>query len=132
MANDQQSTFAVDNIGQPEQVVAATPCNRITIYEHNNATQDYRVRKGVANAKGNADISVSTYTAGNVTALTTTTATNIVAFTPTAITTIWNARLAGQIENPSNALANVINIMAKTGTAADTITVKRGSSCQWW
>jgi len=36
----------------------------------------------------------------------------------------------GMIENPSNASTNVINIMVSTPTAADAITVKRGSSCR--
>ena len=35
----------------------------------------------------------------------------------------------GMIENPSNASTNVINIMVSTPTAADAITVKRGSYC---
>lgn len=83
------------------------------------------------NAQGHVELTVgppSTYVDGNLTALTTTTATNIIAFTASAITTIFNAHISGQIENPSG-VANTINIMAKTGTAADTLTVKRGSFC---
>jgi hypothetical protein len=83
------------------------------------------------NAQGHVELTVgppSTYVDGNLTALNTTTATNIIAFTASAITTIFNAHISGQIENPSG-VANTINIMAKTGTAADTLTVKRGSFC---
>src|SRR5205085_801091 len=69
------------------------------------------------------------FTAGNLPTLTTTTATNVVSATPSAITTIWNASMDALIENPSNASANVINIMVKTGTAGDVVTVKRGSFC---
>jgi hypothetical protein len=61
--------------------------------------------------------------------ITTTTATNIVAFTPSVITTIWHARLDFFVEQPSNASTSAIQVQAKTGTAADTLTVKRDSSC---
>jgi len=79
-------------------------------------------------AKADVNISASTFTAANLPTLTTTTATAIVTFTPSAITTIWNARIAGMIENPSG-VANTINVMAQTSNAADLVTVKRGSYC---
>lgn len=79
-------------------------------------------------AKGDVDISASTFAAGNIPTLNTTTATSIVAFTPSAITTVWNARLAGTIENPSVA-ANTINISVSQTTGANLITIKRGSYC---
>ncbi len=65
---------------------------------------------------------------GNLPTLATQTATNIVAFTPSAITTVWQAHLEGTIENPSG-VANVINVMVLQGTAANLITIKRGSKC---
>jgi hypothetical protein len=79
-------------------------------------------------AKGDIGTSASVTAYGNLPVLNSTTATTIVTFTPSAITTVWNARLAGFIENPSG-VANTINIMTSTTTAADTITVKRGSYC---
>lgn len=79
-------------------------------------------------AKGDVDISASTFAAGNIPTLNTTTATSIVAFTPSAITTVWNARLSGLIENPSVA-ANTINISVSQTTGANLITIKRGSYC---
>lgn len=81
------------------------------------------------NAQGSVQTAAATaHTEANLLLLNTTTATNIVAFTPSVITTTWNAELHGMIENPSG-VANTINIMAKTGTSADTLTVKRGSYC---
>jgi hypothetical protein len=80
-------------------------------------------------AKGDIATSATATTYANVPTLNTTTATAIVTFTPSAITTIWNARLAGLIENPSNASAQTVNIMVQTSTAADAVTVKRGSYC---
>lgn len=83
------------------------------------------------NAQGKVQLTAgppSTYQDGTLTGLTTTTATAIITFTDSAITTIFNAELHGMIENPSG-VANTINIMVKTGTAADTMTVKRGSYC---
>ena len=80
-------------------------------------------------AKSQADISASTFTAGNLPTLTTTTATPIVTFTPSAITTVWNADIDGMIENPSG-IANTINIMAHQSNAADLLTIKRDSFCR--
>lgn len=80
-------------------------------------------------AKADVDISASTFTAGNVPTLAATTATAIVTFTPSAIATVFNARIAGFIENPSNAAEQTVNIMAQTSNASDLVTVKRGSYC---
>jgi hypothetical protein len=44
VASDPQSTFITDSVGQPEPVTVVTPCNRVTIFENGNASQDYRVR----------------------------------------------------------------------------------------
>jgi hypothetical protein len=82
------------------------------------------------NTKGFVQTAAGVFTEASLNALASTTATNIVAFTPSAITTVWGATLSGTIENPSNASTNTINIMVKTGTAADTVTVKRGSWCE--
>jgi hypothetical protein len=80
-------------------------------------------------AKGEIYTSASASVAGNA-VVTTTTATNVMAGTPSAITTDWNARMAGMIENPSNASTNTINVMVKTATSGDAVVVKRGSYCK--
>jgi hypothetical protein len=64
---------------------------------------------------------------GTLATLTTTTATAIVTGTPGATATNYTAELDGTIESPS---ANTINIMVSTATAADAVTVLRGSYCQ--
>ena len=79
-------------------------------------------------ATGQVFTNTTAFTAGNLPTLSSTTATNIVTGTPSAITTVWNAELSGFVENPSTT-ANTINIMVKTATAADAVTVKRGSFC---
>lgn len=66
---------------------------------------------------------------GTLVGLNTTTATAIVTGTPGAINTNETVHLTGLIENPSTT-ASTITIMAKTSTAADVITVKRGSYCK--
>lgn len=81
-------------------------------------------------AKGEVWTNTTVVTEANLPTLATTTATAIVTATPSAITTVWNARLSGLIENPSNATPNQINIMVLTGNASDSITVKRGSWCK--
>jgi hypothetical protein len=80
-------------------------------------------------ATGEIHTNTTAATYGNLPTLSTSTATAIVTATPSAITTVWNAELRGFIENPSNASANTINIMVKTATGADAVTVKRGSFC---
>lgn len=79
-------------------------------------------------AKGDVATSAAVVAFGNLPTLNTTTATSFVTFTPSAITTVWNARFAGMIENPSG-VANTINIMVSQSTAANLITIKRGSYC---
>lgn len=81
------------------------------------------------NATGDIYTSATAVTAGNLQGLNTTTATAIVTATPSAITTIWNADIYGMLEYPSNASTSVINIMVKTATAGDAVTIKRGSYC---
>lgn len=83
-----------------------------------------------ANLKGEISTNTTVVTYGNLPTLASTTATAIVTATPSAITTIWNARLDGMIENASNATPNPVNIMVLTGSASDSITVKRGSWCK--
>lgn len=80
------------------------------------------------NASGEIYTSATALTAGNLSALTTTTATAIMTGTPSAITTVWNANMRGMIENPSGA-ASTITFLVSTATAADLVTVKRGSYC---
>lgn len=81
-------------------------------------------------AKGEVWTNTSVAVVANVPTLATTSATNIVTFTPSAITTVWNAKLSGLIENASNATTNPVNIMVLTGNVSDSITVKRGSWCK--
>jgi hypothetical protein len=92
--------------------------------------QDVTVAPSNIMAKAQVDISASTFTAGNLPALTTTTATNIVSFTPSAATTIWNADIDGTVEQPSNASSSVVQIMALTGNVSNGLVIKRGSYCR--
>lgn len=81
-------------------------------------------------AQGIIGTNTTAFTQGTLVALTTTTATAIVSATPSAITTDWTAQLSGLIEAPSNASPTTISIRVSTATAADTVTVKRGSFCR--
>jgi hypothetical protein len=92
--------------------------------------QDVSVAPTNLMAKGQAYISASAFTAGNVTGLASTTATNIVAFTPSAPTTVWNADFDGTVEQPSNASSSVVQIMALTGNVSNALVIKRGSYCR--
>ena len=74
--------------------------------------------------------SATASTGGVLATLSNTTATAIVTATPGATGTVYVADIDGLIENPSNASANTINLMVKTATAADAVTVKRGSYCR--
>ncbi len=67
-------------------------------------------------------------TAGNA-SISNTTATSVVTGTPAATATIYSANINGYLENPSNASTTTVNIMIKTATGADAITVKQGSFC---
>jgi hypothetical protein len=80
------------------------------------------------NASGEIYTSSSVFAAGNLQGLVTTTATAIITGTPSATATIFNANFRGMIENPSQA-ASTINLMVKTATSGDAVTVKRGSYC---
>lgn len=71
--------------------------------------------------------SATATTYGNIPTLATTTATPFVSFTPSATATNFVALLEGTIELPSG--VNTINMMVLTGSAADTITVKKDSYC---
>lgn len=70
----------------------------------------------------------ATIVTGTLATLATTTATNIVSGTPTAAATNYTVHLGGTIENPATT-ANTFTIDVSTGTAADTVTVLRGSKC---
>lgn len=78
---------------------------------------------------GKMGTNTTAFTAGTLAASTTTTATAVVSATPSAITTIWPAELHLFIEQPSNAGTSVFSIRVSTATAADTVTIKRGSYC---
>ncbi|MES2137002.1 MAG: hypothetical protein V4502_08090 [Pseudomonadota bacterium] len=84
------------------------------------------------NIAGRAIIHTSTTasTAGNLPTLTTTTATAIASATPGATATNYVAEVSGFIEAPSNASSSAIRILVSTATAADLVTIKRGSFCR--
>jgi len=69
-------------------------------------------------------------TEGTLTGLATTTATDIVSASPAATATKFVAQVSGFIEAPSNASSSAITIRVSTATAADLVTVYRGSMCQ--
>ena len=81
-------------------------------------------------ATGKVWTAAGTATTGTLATLATTTATNIVTFTPGATATNNVAELSGTIELPAS--ANTVNFMVSTSTAADVVTVKRGSYCEVW
>jgi len=78
-------------------------------------------------AVGHSQTNTTAFTEGVLAALTTTTATNVVSATPSAITTNWVAEINGTVEH--GATAHTLNLMVSTATAADTVTVLRGSYC---
>lgn len=92
--------------------------------------QDVTVSPTNIAASGTIYTSATVLAAANLPALATTSATAIVSGTPSAITTNWNAEISGMIEAPSNASSSAINFMVSTATAADTVTVLRGSYCR--
>lgn len=79
-------------------------------------------------AQGVVVTAATAVAAGNLPTLNTTTATNIVTFTPSAAATVFGARISGLIENPSGA-ATAVTISVSQSTAANVITIKRGSYC---
>lgn len=91
--------------------------------------QDVSIAPTAINAQGLQYTSATAATEGTMVNLASTTATAIVTATPSAVTTVWMAQLHGMIEQPSNASSSAINIMVKTATAADVVSVKRGSFC---
>jgi len=97
-----------------------------------NAAVSFGISASVAptqiNASGEIYTSASVFAAGNLQGLNTTTATAIMTGTPSATGTVFNANFRGMIENPSQA-ASTINIMVKTATSGDAVTVNRGGTC---
>ncbi len=92
--------------------------------------QDVTVSPTNIAARGYIRTSATVSTAGNLATLITTSATPIVSATPGATGTNYMAEISGYIEAPSNASSSAIRIMVSTGTAADLITIRRGSSCR--
>ena len=90
--------------------------------------QDVTTAPTRIDATGFVQTAATTWVDSVLTNLATTTATNIVAMTPSAITTVWHAHLVATVQQPSGTVS-VVQIMVKTGTAADTVTVQAGSSC---
>lgn len=72
----------------------------------------------------------ATFTAGTLATLTTTTATTIVSGTPGATGVNYRVELDGTLELAAS--ANTINFMVSTATAADAVTVLRGSYVNIW
>lgn len=92
--------------------------------------QDVTVSPTNIAGRGVVYTSTTASTEGNLATLTTTTATAIVSATPGATATNYVATVSGFIEAPSNASTSLIRIMVSTATAADLVTVKRGSFCK--
>lgn len=92
--------------------------------------QDVTIAPTNVFATGLMQTNTTVFSSANLPALTTSTATAIVTGTPSAITTIWKTDLAGFVEHPSNTSSSAIQIMVKTNTAADAVTIKRGSYCR--
>ncbi len=92
--------------------------------------QDVTVSPTNIAARGYLRTSTTASTAGNVPTLTTTTATPIVSATPGATATNYMAEISGFIEAPSNASSTQIRIMVSTATAADLVTIRKGSHCR--
>lgn len=63
------------------------------------------------------------------TAITTATTGAVVTMTPGGTATNYYFSIDGFIENPSLAAANTVTFYARTATAADTVTIRRGSYC---
>ncbi len=79
-------------------------------------------------AQGTQQITVgppATFTTGILATLATTTATAVVSGTPGATGTNYVCDIYGTLENPAS--ANTFNIVVKTNTAADAVTILRGS-----
>lgn len=92
--------------------------------------QDVTISPTNIAAMGEIHTAAAVLAQGNLVGLATTTATAIVSATPSAITTDWNAEVSGMVEAPSNASSSAIQFKVSTATAADTVTVRRGSFCQ--
>lgn len=121
----------------PASTALNVPFHCKLIYHQNVANaavafglQDVTVSPTNIAASGVIYTSATVFAAANLPALATTTATAIVSGTPSAVTTNWNAEISGMIEAPSNASSSAINFMVSTATAADTVTVLRGSYCR--
>lgn len=78
-------------------------------------------------ATGHEQSNATVFNEAVIAGLNTTTATAIVSATPSAITTNWEADIKGTVEHAAS--AHTLNIMTSTATAADTVTVLRGSYC---
>lgn len=68
-------------------------------------------------------------TVGVLTAFASTTATSVTSATPGATATVYEWEMHGLVEHPSNATPSVFQVMVKTATSADVVTVYRGSYC---
>lgn len=92
--------------------------------------QDVSVAPTNLLATGHQQTDTTVFTGGTLAALASTTATAIVSATPAATTTKYTIDLNGFIEQPSNAMTSAINIMVKTATGGDAVTIYRGSFCR--
>jgi hypothetical protein len=121
----------------PASTALNVPFHCHLIYHQNVATvavafglEDVTISPTNIAAMGEIHTAAAVIATGNLVGLATTTATAIVSATPSAITTDWNAEVSGMVEAPSNAASSAIQFMVSTATAADTVTVRRGSFCQ--
>ena len=70
-------------------------------------------------------------TEGSLATLASTTATAVVSASPAATATNYIALLSGLLDAPSNASSSVFRILVSTATAADLVTIRKGSYCRW-
>lgn len=121
----------------PANTALNVPFDCHLIYHQNSVAvnvnfgfQDATVAPTNLAVQGTFNTSAAASTQQNLVGSSTTVATNIfAAATPSAITTNWNVDFWGYIEQPSNGSSSLFTIRTSTATAADTVTVVRGSYC---
>lgn len=119
----------------PAGTVLAVPVHCGLTYLQNTGNAAVTFAVGFSGAPTNAQfegIGETAVTAIGVlgaTAITTATTGAILTLTPGATATNYYASFDGYIENPSLGSANTVTFYARTATAADTVTVRRGSYC---
>lgn len=117
----------------PANTALNVPFGCTIAYAQGTGSAAITIGPGFTQAPTNAEVmgfigTNATTIATGATLITTATSAGI-SGTPGAQTTVFPAEIHGFIENPSQA-ANVVTINIKTATAADSVTIKRGSYCK--